>query len=131
MMSDYGVGALGGVVLIDPETGLPYKAEGGEGGGGGASLESEDGDVTATAEDGGTFNVTAVTGSEQGVFRVLNVGGYYSALLTDEDTNPMDSSWSPAGIVVHADLDMRVPAPPATGTHTLTSVDGVVSWVEA
>lgn len=25
-MSDFGVGALGGVVLIDPATGLPYRA---------------------------------------------------------------------------------------------------------
>lgn len=32
MMANYGVGALGGVVLIDPETGLPYRAEGGGGG---------------------------------------------------------------------------------------------------
>lgn len=37
-MADYGVGALGGVVLIDPTTGLPYKAEGG--GGGAVRIES-------------------------------------------------------------------------------------------
>lgn len=32
-MSNIGVGALGGVVLIDPATGQPYKATGGGGGG--------------------------------------------------------------------------------------------------
>lgn len=25
-MDNYGVGSLGGVVLVDPETGLPYRA---------------------------------------------------------------------------------------------------------
>lgn len=50
MMADYGVGALGGVVLIDPETGLPYKAEGG----GASELP------TPPAE--GTFNLQSVDG---------------------------------------------------------------------
>ena len=43
MMADYGVGALGGVVLIDPATGLPYKAAGGGGGGGGGAVDSVNG----------------------------------------------------------------------------------------
>ena len=53
MMADYGVGALGGVVLIDPATGLPYKAEGGGGGGAVASVNGKTGAVVLSAGDVG------------------------------------------------------------------------------
>lgn len=54
MMADYGVGALGGVVLIDPATGLPYKAEGGGGGGGAVdSVNGKTGVVVLSASDVG------------------------------------------------------------------------------
>lgn len=53
MMSGYGVGALGGVVLIDPTTGLPYKAEGGGGGGAVASVNGKTGAVVLSAGDVG------------------------------------------------------------------------------
>ena len=53
-MADYGVGALGGVVLIDPGTGLPYKAVGGGGGGGAVdSVNGKTGDVVLSASDVG------------------------------------------------------------------------------
>ena len=52
MMADYGVGALGGVVLIDPTTGLPYKAVGG-GGGAVASVNGKTGAVVLSAGDVG------------------------------------------------------------------------------
>ena len=53
-MADYGVGALGGVVLIDPTTGLPYKAVGGGGGGGAvASVNGKTGAVVLSAGDVG------------------------------------------------------------------------------
>lgn len=129
MMSDYGVGALGGVVLIDPETGLPYKAEGGGGGGGAQnSLVASDLSVTVAANDGGSFSVSAITGENTGSLMILNPGNGYIAVLADGE-GPLDSSSNPAGIVLHADLDLRVPTPPPSGTYTLQSVDGVVSWV--
>lgn len=54
MMADYGVGALGGVVLIDPTTGLPYKAGGGGGGGGAVdSVNGKTGVVVLSASDVG------------------------------------------------------------------------------
>lgn len=54
MMADYGVGALGGVVLIDPTTGLPYKAAGGGGGGGAVdSVNGKTGVVVLSASDVG------------------------------------------------------------------------------
>lgn len=34
MAKNFGSGVVGGVVLVDPATGLPYKATGGGGGGG-------------------------------------------------------------------------------------------------
>lgn len=53
-MADYGVGALGGVVLIDPTTGLPYKAVGGGGGGGAVdSVNGKTGVVVLSASDVG------------------------------------------------------------------------------
>ena len=53
-MADYGVGALGGVVLIDPGTGLPYKAVGGGGGGGAVdSVNGKTGVVVLSASDVG------------------------------------------------------------------------------
>lgn len=52
MMTDYGVGALGGVVLIDPDTGLPYKASGGGGGGGAVPPAPETGTYILSSEDG-------------------------------------------------------------------------------
>ena len=56
-MADYGVGALGGVVLIDPTTGLPYKAAGGGGGGDVASVNGKTGVVVLNAADVGLGNV--------------------------------------------------------------------------
>ena len=57
-MADYGVGALGGVVLIDPTTGLPYKAAGGGGGGGAVdSVNGKTGVVVLSASDVGLGNV--------------------------------------------------------------------------
>ncbi len=55
-MADYGVGALGGVVLIDPGTGLPYKAVGG-GGGAVDSVNGKTGVVVLSASDVGLGNV--------------------------------------------------------------------------
>lgn len=52
-MADYGVGALGGVVLIDPTTGLPYKAVGGGGGGAVDSVNGKTGAVVLSAGDVG------------------------------------------------------------------------------
>lgn len=54
MADNFGVGALGGVVLVDPATGLPYKAEGGGGGGGAVdSVNGQTGVVVLDAEDVG------------------------------------------------------------------------------
>lgn len=94
----------------------------------GDQITSADGSVVAQAEDSGTFKVIANTGDSQGILRVLQVGGVYSVLATDEDSNPLDSSWSPAGLVTHQDLDMRAPEPPASGTYVLRSTNGVLSW---
>ena len=44
MAKNFGPGILGSVVLIDPETGLPYKAEGG----GGSSSDAVRSDATDT-----------------------------------------------------------------------------------
>lgn len=100
-------------------------------GGGGQTpteIESEDGSVLATTQDGEMFRVSVTTETGEGIFRILDVGGL-SALLTNEAGNPLSSSWSPSGIVVHQDLDIRIPKPPATGTFTLQSENGLVTWV--
>lgn len=58
MADNYGVGALGGVVLVDPDTGLPYKATGGSGGGAVDSVNGQTGTVVLDADDIGLGNVT-------------------------------------------------------------------------
>lgn len=54
MIENFGLGMLGGVVLVDPETGEPYKVTGGGGGGGDvASVNGETGVVVLDAMDVG------------------------------------------------------------------------------
>ena len=92
-MADYGVGALGGVVLIDPTTGLPYKAAGGGGGGGAVdSVNGKTGVVVLSASDVGAATTAqgakadtavqpaALTGKEN----TLTAG----ANITIDRTNP-------------------------------------------
>lgn len=80
MMSDYGVGALGGVVLIDPVTGLPYKAEGG-GGGAVSSVNGQTGEVVLTAADVNALPDSYTPPSElptpptEGTFNLQSVDG--------------------------------------------------------
>ena len=57
MADNYGVGALGGVVLVDPDTGLPYKATGG--GGGGGAVDSVNGQTGTVVLDAGDVEARA------------------------------------------------------------------------
>lgn len=130
-----GVGFGATVGFMDPNgIWVPVKAGSTplpiSGGGGGVpnEIRSSDDAVKVTAQEDEIFKVSVTTENGEGIFRILDVGGL-SALLTDEATNPLDSSWSPAGIVVHQDLDVRIPKPPLSGTYLLQSVDGSVSWV--
>ena len=67
-MADYGVGALGGVVLIDPGTGLPYKAVGGGGGGGAVdSVNGKTGVVVLNAADVGAATAAQGTKADSAV----------------------------------------------------------------
>lgn len=119
-----------GALLDAPAGAIPINLFGAESGGGSSdTLSSPDGSTTAQSGNDGIFAVTASSEGGTGIFRVLDVGGVYSALLTDSEGNPLDSSWSPAGIVTQADLNMRVPLPPASGNFTLQSASGSVSWV--
>lgn len=79
MMSDYGVGALGGVVLIDPETGLPYKAEGG--GGGGGAVDSVNGQTGA-----------AVLSLQDVVDAGATLSGQVQVIFLDDPESPTKAS---------------------------------------
>ena len=69
MAKNFGPGILGSVVLIDPATGLPYKAEGGGGGGSANAVRSDATDTHAymgTAPSGSDpatddWNITRIT----------------------------------------------------------------------
>lgn len=89
---------------------------------------SPNGNTTVAALDD-MFRVDVELPSGTGTLRILEVGGVISCLLTDSDMNPINSGWSPSGVVVHQDLDMRAPAPPQTGTYTLQAVNGAPTWV--
>lgn len=93
-------------------------------------ISSPSGGSTARVEDRGLFKAEVTTPNGQGILRVEDISGTLSALLTDEDNNPLTTDWSPSGIVVHQDLDIRIPKAPLTGNYVLKSADGVVSWVE-
>lgn len=60
MAENFGSGVLGGVVLVDPATGLPYKATGGGGGGGAVdSVNGMTGEVVLEASDiPGSFSLS-------------------------------------------------------------------------
>lgn len=119
---------------------------GGGGGGGGSSIQSADGSSGVVAIDGGYVSVSAASETNVTLLLVGNLDST-AALLRGPGNVPLDSSDFPSGIVVHADLaayagaadldnvfttlNERVPAPPLSGTYTLQSVNGVVSWVSA
>lgn len=95
-MDSYGVGALGGVVLVDPATGLPYRATGG---GGGArkeiSLESASGDTSADVEAEG-FHLINIAASAP-----TRVRGYRSAQdRSDDSPRPAGESPLVQGVVL-------------------------------
>lgn len=92
-------------------------------------IASPSGGSTAKVEDRGLFKVEVTTPNGQGILRVEDISGTLSALLTDEDNNPLTTDWSPSGIVVHQDLDIRIPKAPLTGNYVLKSTNGIVSWV--
>ena len=94
-----------------------------------SEIRSPDGMVYANAGDEGMFRTEVETVNGKGILRILDVGGVLSALLTDEDGNPLSSAWSPSGIVVNQDLDVRIPKPPETGTYVLQAVNGIPTWV--
>lgn len=112
-----------------PQGSIPLALYGSSGGGASNEIRSSDGSVTATAQEDEIFRAAVTTANGEGILRILDVGGTLSCLLTNEDSNPLDSSWSPAGVVVHQDLDRKIPNAPSTGTFVLQSVDGVASWV--
>lgn len=61
MAESFGPGILGGVVLIDPETGVPYRVTGGGGGGGAVdSVNGQTGAVVLDAEEVGARDETWV-----------------------------------------------------------------------
>jgi len=122
------VATSSGAASEAPEGAIPLAFYGG-GGGASNQIESLDGSVVAVAGEDEVFKASVTTASGEGIFRILDVGGVLSSLLTDENGNPLDSSWSPAGVVLHHDLDTRTPRPPATGTFVLQSVNGITSWV--
>lgn len=92
-------------------------------------IESPSGNSVAEVEDRGLFRVEVSTVNGKGIFRVEDIGGVLSALLTNEDGNPLSTDWSPSGVVVHQDLDIRIPKPPLTGNYVLKSQNGIVTWV--
>lgn len=94
-----------------------------------SEIRSPDGKVYANAGVEGMFRAEVETENGRGILRILDVGGVLSALLTDEGGNPLSSAWSPSGIVVQQDLDVRAPKPPETGTYVLQAVNGVPTWV--
>lgn len=86
MADNFGVGALGGVVLVDPATGLPYKAEGGGGGGGAVdSVNGQTGVVVLDAED-----VSAR--ADDWVPGIADVTGLTSALSDKADSSDLESA---------------------------------------
>lgn len=122
-MADYGVGALGGVVLIDPTTGLPYKAAGGGGGGDVASVNGKTGVVVLNAADVGLGNVDNTSDANkpvstaQAAALALKVDAATLATFAQFVIVNTGSESRPAGGFVLW-LDMRegeVSAPPAMG----------------
>lgn len=97
----------------------------------GTEIVSANGKVRAVAREDEIFRAEINTASGTGILRLLEVGGVLSCLLTDQDGDPLISDWSPAGVVVHQDLDLRAPEAPATGTYVLQSVNGAATWVQA
>lgn len=111
-----------------PEGSYPIHLYGGGDTSDPTRIESPSGTSIAEVEDRGLFKVEVTTAGGKGIFRVEDIGGVLSALLTNEAGNPLTTDWTPSGVVVHQDLDVRIPKAPATGEYTLTSIDGVVSW---
>lgn len=117
MMSDnFGPGIVGGVVLVDPVTGLPYKAEGG-GGGAVDSVNGKTGAVVLDAED-----VGAVPSAEGDAYRayITNSDGDNDTMIL-EGLNPL-----PVTIPVRTETGAIVAATPTEDSHAATKgyVDG-------
>lgn len=87
MAKNFGSGVVGGVVLIDPATGQPYKATGG--GGGGVSSWNDLEDKPAVIAAGATAEAAR---SALGLADVASSGSYSD--LTDKPTNPAAATWS-------------------------------------
>lgn len=100
MAENFGPGILGGVVLVDPETGEPYKVT--SGGGGGGAVDSVNGATGAVVLDATDVNARPDTWEPT----VADI----SATGTADDTTYLrgDGAWaipdSGAGMVDYADL---------------------------
>lgn len=120
----------------------PLKISGGGGGGGAVdSVNGQTGAVVLTATDVGAVVSSAIASRVYGTGTVgeaatYTIGGGAATAwsLAQRGADGVLLVGTPTA-ATHATtkgyVDIRVPAPPATGTHTLQSVDGVTSWVES
>lgn len=138
MAENFGSGVVGGVVLIDPATGLPYKATGGGGGGGAVdSVNGQTGVVVLDAGDVGARPDDWEPSTDDVLPAQADQGG--KVIMTDGST----ASWQPlppvpptvATIVYTADDEARpvgadivfwVPENPSLGDPENAAVDDLV-----
>ena len=108
MAENFGPGILGGIVLIDPETGQPYRATSGGGGGGGEGATDMDGITDAT-----------VVG--KAVVRAVDAAAARTAVGLGNVDNTADSA-KPVSTAQQTALNAKAPLASPTFTGTVAGV---------